>query len=123
MDIEAAAREIVDAGFQVHKALGPGLLESTYEICFVHELLSRGLVVRKQVPLPITYKGVRLESGFRLDLVVEERIIVEIKAVDALARVHEAQILSYMRLSGLKLGFPMNFNVELFKNGVRRFVD
>jgi GxxExxY protein len=123
LEIEAVARTIVDAGFQVHRALGPGLLESAYEACLAFELQDRGLMVRRQVALPVNYRGLQLDAGYRLDLLIEERIIIEIKAIDALSRVHEAQILTYLKLSGHKLGFLMNFNVELFKNGLRRFVD
>jgi len=121
-EVEAVARTIVDAGLKVHRALGPGLLESVYEHCLAHELAKRGLVVRKQVGLPIIYDGVALEAGYRLDLVVNDLVIVEVKAVEALTRLHEAQILTYLRLSGLPLGFLLNFNVDLFKNGIKRVV-
>jgi GxxExxY protein len=110
----------VDAGLKVHRALGPGLLESAYEHCLDHELCSRGLPVARQVPLPISYEGLRLDAGYRLDLVVASTIIVEVKAVEALSRLHEAQLVTYLKLSGLKVGFLMNFNVPLFKEGVRR---
>ncbi len=113
---------VVDAGLKVHRALGPGLLESAYEACLAHELISRGLVARKQVALPVVYDGVVLDAGYRLDLLVNERIIIEVKAVDALTRLHEAQILTYLRLSKLPVGFLMNFNVELFRQGLKRLV-
>jgi GxxExxY protein len=116
------SRVVVDAGLKVHRTLGPGLLESAYERFIAHELELRGHVVRRQVALPVTYEGVTLESGYRLDLVVDDAIIVEVKAVEALTRLHEAQILTYLRLSGLGMGFLMNFNVVLFKQGLRRFV-
>jgi GxxExxY protein len=121
-EVDALARAIVDSGLKVHRALGPGLLESAYEHCLAHELGQRGLVVRRQVGLPIIYDGVALDAGYRLDLVVNSRIVVEVKAVEALTRLHEAQILTYLRLSGMPLGFLMNFNVDLFKNGIKRVV-
>lgn len=119
---EEAARQIVDAGLKIHRALGPGLLESAYEHCLAHELGARGLPVRKQVSLPILYEGQRLEAGFRIDLLVDERVIVEVKAVDALTPVHKAQILTYLKLSGLRLGLLINFNVGLFREGLKRIV-
>ena len=118
---EDLSRVIVDAGLKVHRALGPGLMESAYEHCLVHELELRGRSVRRQVALPVTYEGMTLDSGYRLDLVVDDAIVIEIKAVEALSRLHEAQILTYLRLSGLDVGFLMNFNVVLFKQGLRRF--
>jgi GxxExxY protein len=121
-EADALARLVVDAGLKVHRALGPGLLESAYEQCLAHELALRGLVLGRQVPLPVTYEGLQLDAGYRLDLVVAGKVIVEIKSVEALSRLHEAQILTYLKLSGLRLGFLMNFNVRLFKDGVRRFV-
>jgi GxxExxY protein len=116
------SRVVVDAGLKVHRTLGPGLLESAYERCIAHELELRGHAVRRQVVLPVTYEGMTLDAGYRLDLVVDDSIILEIKAVEALSRLHEAQILTYLRLSGLGMGFLMNFNVVLFKQGLRRFV-
>jgi GxxExxY protein len=118
--LDAVARQVVDAGLKVHKALGPGLLESAYEHCLAHELGLRGISVRRQVPLPIAYEGLKLDVGYRLDLVVADAIIVEVKAVEALSRLHEAQILTYLKLSGLRLGFLMNFNVPLYRDGVKR---
>jgi GxxExxY protein len=120
-DVEALARAIVDAGLKVHRTLGPGLLESAYEHCLAHELGTRFIPFRRQVALPIVYEGLQLDAGYRLDLVVGDAVIIEIKAVDALTRLHEAQLLTYLKLSGLRLGFLMNFNVELFKHGLRRF--
>ena len=112
----------MDAGLKVHRALGPGLLESTYEHCLVYELSSRGLFVARQVPLPITYEDVTLDAGYRLDLLVQNEVIVEIKSVDALTRVHHAQMMTYLKLSRLRLGFLINFNVALFKEGVKRLI-
>jgi GxxExxY protein len=106
----------------VHRALGPGLLESAYEACLAHELSLRGLAVRRQVPLPIVYEGLTLEAGYRLDLLVGDLVIVEIKAVEGLLRLHEAQLITYLKLSGLSLGLLINFNVGLFRDGVRRLV-
>jgi len=119
---DALSRIIVDAGLSVHKALGPGLLESTYEHCLLHELQTRGVACLRQVPIPIVYKGAKLDAGYRIDLVVDNSIVVEVKAVEALTRLHEAQILTYLRLAGFRIGLLMNFNVVLFKNGLRRFV-
>lgn len=113
---------MIDAGLKVHKALGPGLLESAYEHCLAHELVSRGVSLQRQVVLPIVYEGARLDAGYRLDILIGDSIVVEVKAVDALTRLHEAQVLTYLRLSGHQLGLLMNFNVELFKHGLKRFV-
>jgi GxxExxY protein len=121
-NVEATARAIVDAGLKVHRLLGPGLLESVYEHCLVHELEKREMNVRRQVILPILYDGDTLDAGYRLDLVVEDSVIVEIKSVTALSRLHEAQVLTYLRLSGMRLAFVMNFNVPLFKEGLKRYV-
>ncbi|HEX4740772.1 MAG TPA: GxxExxY protein [Caulobacteraceae bacterium] len=112
--------EIIDAGLKVHRTLGPGLLESAYEHCLAFELSRRGLEVERQVAMPVVYEGVRMDAGYRLDLVVRKSVVLEVKAVDALTRVHEAQILTYLKLSGLPIGYLMNFNVDLFKNGVKR---
>jgi len=120
--VERLARMVVDAGLKVHKALGPGLLESAYEHCLAHELQSRGLSVKRQVPLPIVYDGIKIDAGYRIDILLEEAIILELKAVDLLTPLHRAQTLTYLKLSGLRLGFLINFNVELFKNGVKRIV-
>lgn len=121
-ELDRIAAEIVDAGFQVHKALGPGLLESAYEECVAHELLERGLSVRKQVAMPIAYRGVNLEAGYRIDLLVNSCVVVEVKAIESLLPIHQAQVMTYLRLSGCRLGFLMNFNVQMFKSGVRRIV-
>lgn len=119
-DLDRLARSIVDAGLKVHRALGPGLLESTYEHCLAHEIGVRGLTMRRQVALPIIYDGTTLDAGYRLDFLVGESVIVEIKSVETLTRLHEAQMLTYLKLSGLRLGLLMNFNVPLFKSGIRR---
>jgi GxxExxY protein len=119
--LDRLARVVVDAGLTVHRALGPGLLETVYEQCLVHELATRSIATKRQVGLPVTYKDVRLDAGYRADLLVEDQIIVEIKAVEALTRLHESQLLTYLRLSGLRLGLLLNFNVSLFRDGIRRF--
>jgi GxxExxY protein len=119
---ENVARQSIDAALQVHKALGPGLLESAYEHCLAHEISRRGLPVQRQAALPIVYEGEKLDAGYRLDLIVDGSVIVEIKSVDALAPIHEAQVLTYLKLSGSRIGLLMNFNVVLFKHGLKRFV-
>ncbi len=106
----------------VHKALGPGLLESTYEECLSFELGSRALGVRRQLPLPVIYRGVRLDAAYRLDMVIEDVVVVELKTVTKLLAVHEAQLLSYLRLGGYRLGFLINFHVPVLKDGIRRMV-
>jgi GxxExxY protein len=114
------ARQIVDAAFAVHTALGPGLLESVYEVCLAHELRKRGLTVRQQVVLPVHYDGVRLDAGLRLDLLVNDTVIVEIKAVENLLPVHKAQALTYLKLTGCRLALLINFNVPAIKGGINR---
>ena len=121
-ELEAKAREVVDAGFQVHRELGPGLLERVYQSALVHELGLRGLHVERQVQVPVLYKGAALEDPLRLDLLVDGNIIIEIKSIETILARHKAQLLSYLRLTGLHLGFLMNFNVPIFKDGIRRIV-
>ena len=108
---------------KVHTAVGPGLLESAYEACLLHELQIAGLNVASQVPFPLVYNGLKLEVGYRIDLLVEDLVIVEIKCVEAIAPVHKAQLLSYLRLTGRSLGLIINFHVEHLKDGIRRVVD
>jgi GxxExxY protein len=120
VDTERLGREIVDSAFAVHKALGPGLLESAYEACLRHELVSRGIPVTPQVPVGIEYKGVALDCGFRIDLLVADTVVVEVKAIERLLPVHEAQLLTYLKLSRKRLGFLLNFNVATIKEGIRR---
>ena len=120
-EVERVAALIVDAGLKVHKELGPGLLESAYEHCLSHELTKRDLEVKRQVPQPLLYDGTKLDVGYRIDMLVGGVVIVEVKSVDALTETHQSQLLTYMRLSGCRVGFLMNFNVPLFKNGLRRF--
>ena len=122
MDREEIAAKIVNAAIKVHMALGPGLLESVYEICLAHELTKRGYKVRRQLEVPITYDGIRFDAGFRLDLLVNELVIVEVKAVEGEHPVHEAQLLSHMKLLGKRLGFLINFNVPRIKDGIQRII-
>ena len=121
--LEMIGKQIVDAALCVHKVLGAGLLESAYEFALMTELVMRGLKVDRQVELSVIYKGKKLEVGYRLDLLVEDEIIIELKAVEKLLPVHEAQIISYLKLSGKKLGYLINFNVPLIKNGIVRKVN
>ena len=120
--IESVGREIIDCGLRVHQSLGPGLLESAYETCLAYELVRRGLGIRRQVTLPIVYDGTTLDAGYRIDILVENSVIIEIKSTDALLPIHQAQLLTYLKLSGLRLGYLMNFNVSLFKQGIKRMV-
>lgn len=120
--VERVGREVVDAALTVHRALGPGLLESVYETCLFEELKRRGLAIERQVSVPVVYGDIRMEAGFRLDLLVEGSVVVEIKSIDALASIHTAQVLTYLRFSGLRLGYLINFNTALLKNGLRRLV-
>jgi GxxExxY protein len=114
---------IIGAAIQVHRVLGPGLLESAYVACFAHELGKRGLAVEQQKPVPLVYDEVKLECGYRMDLLVEQSVVVEVKSVEALAPIHEAQTLSYLRLSGCKLALLINFNVTVLKDGIRRLIN
>ena len=114
---------IVDCAFKIHKTLGPGLLESAYEECLYYKLTSEGLLVEKQKPLPLIYEDVRLEIGYRVDLLVGRKVVVEVKSVDGLTDVHLAQVLTYLKLSGCRLGMLINFNVALIKDGIRRVVN
>ena len=114
--------QILGGAIAVHRALGPGLLESTYEACLAFELVDRGLTIVRQAALPVVYRGVRIDCGYRLDLVVEGRVIVEIKAVERILPVHEAQILTHLKLSDLPVALLLNFNVPLMKDGIKRFV-
>ncbi|MBK8109430.1 MAG: GxxExxY protein [Saprospiraceae bacterium] len=114
---------VFNAGLKVHKSLGPGLLESAYQECLFYELLMKGLNVSKQTALPLIYQEVKLEVGYRIDLLVEKKFIVEIKSVDAINDLHLAQVLTYLKLSGCKLGMLINFNTVLFKDGVKRVIN
>ena len=119
---ERTTEQIIGAAIEVHKKFGPGLLESAYEACLCRELLLRGLSFQRQVPLPIEYKGVHLDCGYRIDLVVEDSVIVELKSVEKLLPIHEAQLMTYLRLSGKRVGLLININVKLLTDGVVRRV-
>ncbi len=121
-ELNRVARQVVDAAYAVHRELGPGLLESVYEACFVYELRKRGLKVEKQVLVPVLYDGLMLDTGLRLDLVVEGSLLVELKAVETLLPIHQAQVLTYLKLSGHRLGLLINFNVPVIRDGIRRLV-
>jgi GxxExxY protein len=114
---------VIGAGIAVHRELGPGLLESTYETCLAYELVERGLKVERQKALPVRYRGIQLDCGYRIDLFVENRVIVELKVVERLEPIHEAQLLSYLKLSGSAVGLLMNFNVTELRRGIRRLVN
>ena len=122
METEEIFKKILDCAFQVHSSLGPGLLESAYESCLYYELTQIGLKVEKQKALPLVYKEVKLDAGYRIDLIVEDKIIIEIKSVDFLSDVHLAQILTYLKLSHCKLGLLANFNVRHLKDGIKRVI-
>jgi GxxExxY protein len=122
VDIEVVATDIVDAAIKVHRALGPGLLESAYQACLAHELRKRGHRVFTEVTLPVMYDGECVDAGYRIDMLIDDCIIVENKAVDYLLPVHDAQMLTYLRLKDCKIGFLLNWNVKLMKDGIRRRV-
>jgi len=122
MEFSALSNRIIGCAIEVHRILGPGLLESTYEQCLAHELRLNGITFSIQHPLPVEYKGIRLDCGYRVDVLVEDKIILELKSVDELKGIHEAQLLTYMKLAGIKHGFLINFNVRRLKEGLRSFV-
>ena len=119
---DALSGAVIGHAIEVHRALGPGLLESAYEECLCFELKQAGIPFRRQVPLPVTYKAVRLDCGYRLDLLIEERLVIELKTVERLMPVHDAQLLSYLRLGGYRAGLLMNFNVSVLRDGLKRIV-
>ena len=121
--LDSIMRRIIGAAIEVHRRLGPGLLESAYGTCLAFELRQTGLKIEEQKPLPVVYRDVKLDCGYRLDLVVEDSVVVEIKAVDQLAPIHDAQLLSYLRLSGMRVGLLINFHVRVLKNGLKRIVN
>ena len=121
--LDRLTESIIGAAIQVHRGLGPGLLESAYEACLVFELSQKGLRIEQQKPLPVVYKGIKLDCAYRLDLVVEDQVIVEVKSVELLAPIHHAQLLSYLKLSGYSVGLLINFNVNILKYGVRRIIN
>lgn len=115
--------KIIELSIKVHKSLGPGMLEGAYEICLTHELVKHGFKVERQKKLPIVYDGIRLDAGYRLDLLVNDAVIVEVKAVERIHPVHEAQLLSYLRMTDVKLGLVINFNMKMLRDGVKRVVN
>ena len=119
---ERASKAVVEAAFKVHHALGPGLLESVYEVCLCHEMSKSGISFRRQATLPVSYDGVKLDSGLRVDLLVEDCLIAELKAVEKMNPLFDAQLLTYLKLSGVRLGLLINFNVQLIKDGIKRIV-
>ena len=123
MDVNEISRHVVDAAMRVHSVLGPGLLENAYECCLRYELAKRGLQVEQQVPLPVVYDGVKIDVGYRLDLLVMGKLIIELKAVEKVTPLHQAQLLSYLKLSGRKLGLLINFNVVHLKEGIKRMAN
>ncbi|HEX6796609.1 MAG TPA: GxxExxY protein [Ktedonobacterales bacterium] len=122
-ELSQVSNAIIGAAMRVHSALGPGLLESAYEACLALELAESGMQVERQKPLPVVYRGMQVECGFRLDMLVEDAVVVELKAVEALTSVHHAQILSYLKLSGYKLGLLINFHEQSLRQGIRRVVN
>ena len=122
MEINKITEKIIGCAIEVHRYLGPGLLESAYEECLVFELKKEGLIVERQKPVPVVYKDIKLECGYRIDILVENKVVVVLKVVDAINPVHEAQILTYMKFSDKRIGLLINFNVTVLKNGIKRFV-
>ena len=122
MEFDELSNRVIGCALEVHRTLGPGLLESTYEQCLAHELSLAGISFKLQCPLPVKYKGIKLDCGYRIDLLVNDELIVELKSVDQIMGIHQAQLLTYMKLSGVKVGLLINFNVEMLKSGIKRFV-
>jgi len=123
MEIEEIGKQVVDAALKVHRALGPGLLESAYQTCLTHELRKRGLQVNCEIPQPLFYDGMQIETGYRLDMLVEDQVIIENKVVENLLPVHEAQLLTYLKLRDCRLGYLINWHVPLIKHGIKRMVN
>ncbi|OQY20796.1 MAG: GxxExxY protein [Anaerolineaceae bacterium 4572_32.2] len=122
VELNELTGQIIGAAIEVHRHLGPGLLESAYETCLAYELRQLGLAIERQKSLSLTYKEIRLDQGYRIDLLVEQKVIVELEVVEQITPVHEAQVLSYLRFSGCKVGLLLNFNTKLLKDGIRRFI-
>ena len=122
MEFDGLSNRVIGCAMDVHRVLGPGLLESTYEQCLAHELHLAGILFRIQVPLPVEYKGIKLDCGYRVDLMIDDRMIVELKSVEKILPIHQAQLLTYMKLSGISIGLLMNFNVIRLKDGIKRMV-
>jgi len=122
MKFDELSNRVIGCAIEVHRNLGPGLLESAYEKCLAYELGYNGIRYALQVPVPVDYKGVHMECGYRIDMLVDERLIIELKSVDKLSSIHQAQLLTYMKLTQIETGLLMNFNVRMLKNGIQRFV-
>lgn len=122
MEFDKLSSQVIGCAIEVHRELGPGLLESTYEQCLAYELNSRGIEFKLQCPLPVIYKGIRLDCGYRVDILVGNKLILELKSVERLLGIHEAQLLTYMKLANIPTGLLINFNVTLLKQGIKRFV-
>ena len=122
MEFDYLSKQVIGCALEVHRVLGPGLLESTYEQCLARELSLASIPFKLQVPLPVKYKNVIIDCGYRIDVLVKDKLIIEIKSVKKIIDVHRAQLLTYMKLSGIGIGLLMNFNVELYKTGLKRFV-
>ena len=122
MEFDGLSKQVIGCALEVHRILGPGLLESTYEQCLAHELKLKGIDFRLQHPLPVEYKGLRLDCGYRIDVLVEDSLILELKSVDEIMGIHKAQVLTYMKLSGIKTGLLINFNVSMLRRGIKRFI-
>ncbi len=123
MNENEIGRIIVDCAIRLHMALGPGLLESVYEVLLAHLLEKAGLRVRRQVPIPVEFEGIRFDEGFRADLVVEDKVIIELKSVESVSRAHKKQVLTYLKLSGMKLGYLLNFGEAVMKDGIHRIIN
>ncbi len=122
MEFDALSNKVIGCAIEVHRQLGPGLLESAYERCLTHELLQHGIAHVAQIAIPVTYKGIELDCGYRADIIVANELLVELKSVEKIQGVHEAQLLTYMKLAKVKTGLLINFNVSLLKTGIKRFV-
>ena len=122
MRFDELSNQVIGCAIDVHRELGPGLLESTYEQCLAHELALNGIGFKVQHPQPVAYKGIRLDCGYRIDLLVEDKLLIELKSVDTIKGIHEAQLLTYMKLADIRTGLLMNFNVRKLKDGIKRFV-
>ena len=122
MEFDDLSNRVIGCAIQVHRELGPGLLESTYEQCLAHELIQLRIPFKIQHPIPVAYKNINLDCGYRVDLFVDDRLIVELKSVEQLLKIHEAQVLTYMKLANVRIGLLVNFNVQMLKKGIKRFV-
>ncbi|SHM30943.1 GxxExxY protein [Cyclobacterium lianum] len=122
MELNDLTYRIIGCVYKVHSGLGPGLLESAYEVCLEHELLKAGLKVERQKPLPVQYDQIKMDAGYRIDLLINDQVIVEIKSVEAIAPIHRAQVMTYLKLSGLKVGLLLNFNAQDMKKGITRII-